>query len=427
MTDMRKIFQTLLVALTVVATYTACTPEVDDVFEKSSAERIAETLAQDQKILVDAPNGWVTAIYGNTNFGGYNLHFKFNADNTVKVTSELDPEKSETTHFKLEQSAGIILSFDEYNKYFHYFSDPVNPDVGTNGKGFEADLEFRILSASADSVVLRGKKHDKKMVLLPVADGTNVSQYFKDAAAVEEEMANARFKVTIGDTTEYSASLSYRNLTISTITENGDRLDVSCPFVITPRGYEFYEPVTIDGQVLTGFKYVKDQDEYVDLNNEAVKLVKVFPPLTEYLLTDYWIFGKSTMGAFAQPYMNAIAQVEAAMGESLEYLVFGLFNNNFGLSFRSSGYAGSLLFAYKVVADDVIMLQFKDGNSNDNGAWYVNNANFAYLAAPFATKTVVRTFKLTTDNPKNPSWILMTDTENPENTIKLCSWMVNPM
>lgn len=425
---MRKIFQTLLAALTVVATYTACTPEVDDVFEKSSAERIAETLAQDRKILVDAPNGWQTVIYGNTEFGGYNMFLKFNADNTVQVTSEVDTENSSTTHFKLEQSAGAILSFDEYNEFFHFFSDPVNPaKMGTNGKGFEGDLEYRIMSASADSVVLRGKKHNRKMVLLPVADGVNATQYLNEVSRIEEEMTNSRFKVTFGDTLEYSANLSYRNLTVSTITETGDRLDVDCPFAVTTQGYEFYEPVTINGQVLTGFKYVKDLDEYVAFNNEGVKLAKVFPPLTEYLLTDYWIFGKSTMGAFAQPYMNAIAQVEAAMGESLEYLVFGLFNNNFGLSFRSSGYAGSLLFAYKVVADDVIMLQFKDGNSNDNGAWYVNNANFAYLAAPFATKTVVRTFKLTTDNPKNPSWILMTDTENPENTIQLCSWMVDPM
>lgn len=425
---MRKIFQTLLAALTVVATYTACTPEVDDVFEKSSAERIAETLAQDRKILVDAPNGWQTVIYGNTEFGGYNMFLKFNADNTVQVTSEVDTENSSTTHFKLEQSAGAILSFDEYNEFFHFFSDPVNPaKMGTNGKGFEGDLEYRIMSASADSVVLRGKKHNRKMVLLPVADGVNATQYLNEVSRIEEEMTNSRFKVTFGDTLEYSANLSYRNLTVSTITETGDRLDVDCPFAVTTQGYEFYEPVTINGQVLTGFKYVKDQDEYVAFNNEGVKLAKVFPPLTEYLLSDLWAFGKSTMGEFAQPYMNAIAQVEAAMGESLDFLYFGVYKNNFGIIFSSSNYLGTLIFAYKVVADDEIMLQFKEGNGNDNGAWYVNNANFEYLAAPFATKKTIRTFKLTTDNPKNPSWILLTDKDNPNNTIKLYAEDVDPM
>ena len=171
MIDMRKIFHTLLASLAVVGTYTACTPEVDDVFDKSSAERVKEALTKNQQILVSAPNGWRMAMYGNRDFGGYNVFLKFAADNTVEVASEMtvDTEAEtqaeidssanvrQTSHYKLEQSGGIILSFDEYNRLFHYFSDPVNPDgFGARGKGFEADLEYRILSASADSVVLSG-------------------------------------------------------------------------------------------------------------------------------------------------------------------------------------------------------------------------------------------------------------------------------
>ena len=31
-------------------------------------------------------------------------------------------------------SASIVLSFDEYNKVIHFFSDPANPDgIGDNG------------------------------------------------------------------------------------------------------------------------------------------------------------------------------------------------------------------------------------------------------------------------------------------------------
>ena len=141
---MRKALKLLLASVAVVTLYTACTPEVDDAFDKSSAQRIAETLKADQQILVSAPNGWRMAIYGNTDFGGYNLFFKFAADNTVEVANEIayNPEDvstaqiRETSHYSLQQSAGAILSFDTYNSLFHFFSDPVNPSMGNTGKGY---------------------------------------------------------------------------------------------------------------------------------------------------------------------------------------------------------------------------------------------------------------------------------------------------
>lgn len=45
----------------------------------------------------------------------------------------------------------------------HFFSDPANPDgIGDNGKGMEGDLELRVLTATADSVVMLGKKRGTK-------------------------------------------------------------------------------------------------------------------------------------------------------------------------------------------------------------------------------------------------------------------------
>ena len=55
---MRKFFSLLLAAIATAGIYTSCTPEVDDVFDKSSAERISDALAADKQILVSAANGW---------------------------------------------------------------------------------------------------------------------------------------------------------------------------------------------------------------------------------------------------------------------------------------------------------------------------------------------------------------------------------
>ena len=445
MIDMRKIFHTLLASLAVVGTYTACTPEVDDVFDKSSAERVKEALTKNQQILVSAPNGWRMAMYGNKDFGGYNVFLKFAADNTVEVASEktVDTEAEtqakidssanvrQTSHYKLEQSGGIILSFDEYNRLFHYFSDPVNPDgYGTRGKGFEADLEYRILSASADSVVLSGKKHGNKLIMLPVADGTNISQYMKDALNVEAAMLNANFKISV-DTLEYPVQVTGRNMKIVTTTETGDRLDVKCPFVVTTQGYEFYETVTLAGHQLKGFKYVAGQDEYLALNDESVKLSKVYPPINEQFVSTVWFTSFSNLGSFGQSYWNYLNTslmpiINGSYPGTLDYCYFGIEDGKFGLWYMIINYWGLNGFDYKLIGEDEITLTY-NSKKNDYNADTFTGSGFlyaaAYIVAPFGCdqqgKPVSRTFKITTDNQKNPTWVVLTDKDNPDNTIRL--------
>ena len=136
----------------------ACTYRIDDVFDQSSAIRVREEIARTGEILAGAQNGWVMEYYAATKYGGYNILCKFNEDNTVAVQSEIFGEKVVTSHYKVDQSQGVVLSFDEYNEIFHYFSTPANPDgIGTNGEGMLGDFEFRVLSVSAEEILLEGK------------------------------------------------------------------------------------------------------------------------------------------------------------------------------------------------------------------------------------------------------------------------------
>lgn len=435
---MRKFFSLLLAAIATAGIYTSCTPEVDDVFDKSSAERISDALAADKQILVSAANGWRMEIYGNTDFGGYNLFLKFANDNTVEVASETtyDPATGEgadvrkTSHYKLEQSAGAVLSFDEYNELFHFFSDPANPaGMGTNGKGFEADLEFRILSASPDSVVMKGKKHNKKIVLLPL-ENSDVTKTIKDIANVKAEMESGNYTVTVGDKT-YPAMLSYRNLTIVTTNEDGERLDVRAPFCVTTQGYKLYEPVTIDGHTLTGFQYVPNSLEYPDYKDSSVKLTAIVPPLNQQFVNSVWYPTFSELGSFGQLYWgymqeNVLPVINGAgYPGGLDYFYFGFEDGQFGAWYKIIGYWGLNCFDYQLIGEDEITLVYNKVDAYNGttfiGSGFLNVA--AYLVAPFgceadATPTA-RTFKMTTDNIKNPSWILLTDKDDPNNTIKM--------
>jgi len=434
---MRKIINMLLASMAAVGIYTSCTPEVDDVFDKSSAERIEDALAADKQILVSAQNGWKMEIFGNKDFGGYNLFLKFANDNTVEVASErtYDAETGEgadvrvTSHYKLEQSAGPILSFDEYNELIHFYSDPVNAEgMGTNGKGFEADLEYRILSASADSVVMTGKKHNNKIVLTPLAAGTDIAQTIKDIAKIKSEMESGNYTVTVGSKV-YPASLSYRNLTIVTTNEAGERLDVKIPFVITQEGYKFYEPVTIDGHTMTGFKFVANSLEFPEFSDNSVILTAIVPPINEQFVNTIWFPSFSTLGAFGQTYWsymneNVMPIVNGVYAGTLDYFYFGYEDGDFGAIYRIIGYWGVNGFDYELIGEDEIALTYNAAKNASNGATFIGSGflNMAgYLVAPFGCtydgQPLTRTFKITTDNIKKPSWVLLTDKNNPDNTI----------
>lgn len=68
----------MIFAMAAMLLSVACTPEVDDKFDQPASQRVEAALAETRQLLEDAPNGWIMYYYGNTDFGGYNVHCKFN-------------------------------------------------------------------------------------------------------------------------------------------------------------------------------------------------------------------------------------------------------------------------------------------------------------------------------------------------------------
>ena len=270
---MKKIYSIIFAVIGLVA-YTSCTNEVDDIFDKSSAERIQEALEADKSALTSAVNGWLMEYYGGSQYGGYNVICKFNDDNTVTVKNEFyDASESRTSHYKLEQSQGVILSFDEHNEFFHCFSDPVNPfGIGKNSVGMNGDFEFRVLTACADSVVMVGKKHGQRIKMTPIADGFDVEGYLTAVKQIEEKMETTEYSLVIGDET-IVATKSYRVFSF-TDPETGN--DVSTSFIVTDKGYVFRNPIEYAGKTITGFDYRDGDDGWLNPADNSVKIVPIY-------------------------------------------------------------------------------------------------------------------------------------------------------
>ena len=117
---MKKLVSNIWLITALVLGFVACTSEVDDVYDKPVSERVSDVIKNDMAILTSAQNGWVMYMYGDLVYGGYNVLCKFNDDHTVTVASEIAASDAMvTSHFKLIQSAGVVLSFDEYNEIFN--------------------------------------------------------------------------------------------------------------------------------------------------------------------------------------------------------------------------------------------------------------------------------------------------------------------
>lgn len=424
---MKKVYNILFVLLSMLA-FASCSNDVDEVFDKSSAQRINEALVEYKNVLTSAENGWLMKYYpkANTPYGGYSIFVKFDQDGNVTAASDATgADKTATSHFKLEQSAGPILSFDEYNDVLHYFSDPANPDgIGTNGKGMEGDLEFRILSATADKVVMTGKKHGAKIVMTPVAAGVSYANAINDMLNLDNEMYYPAYNCLVGDAT-YSATVSYRVLTFSRTDVNEDPIEM--PYIVTSDGLEFYEPIVLNGDTIKGFKYVGGENYEFDATGSDVKMYGVIPPLSTQLANGNWFFSMSNMGSYSLAYWNVCKETSQgeSVGEDMTYAYLGTSSKGaYGFNFVSGNtYAGCLNCTLTAVDDTHVTLAFAlSGDSN--GIWYYNNAGYNYVIYALTKSKTGVTYSLEADDPKSPSMIKLTDTSNPDNYYILSSHVV---
>lgn len=441
-----------------VFAFASCVTEVDDVFKKSASERMEEAIREAKSILSDSKNGWRMEYYGNTEYGGYNVFVKFEGD-SVEVASEkvgashnagVDANGNVVTaksHFKVEQSMGMVLSFDDYNDVFHYFSHPRNSDYGTNGEGFEGDFEFRIASISAEKIELVGKKHDTKIVMYPMDSNSSFgdnykdqwADYLKQVEATDAYMLSRSYTLEVDGSEEMVPVISnYRRLRFTvTDKETGFRSYVYAPFCITPNGYVFYESVNVNDVDISGFNKGDTDEFFAASNNDKVKLVTEVPTIYDTFINGTWYLTYEDMGEYGKGQWNTLleklATAENGKRARLYFAVIGDVTGSkpywgFEMNAGSMGVQiGGISFS--TVKDengqdytDRIKLTRNarsDANNSIVNKYYQNNRYGVRSAMDPFCGGYGHTFKLSTDNVRHPSYIIMEDVDDPSNVIKV--------
>ena len=430
---------------------TACVTEVDDVFDQNASQRIDTAIKDARQILETPKNGWRMEYYGDTQYGGYNVLMKFEGDSVIVASEKVGKSQNAgldangnvitaKSHYKIEQSMGVVVSFDEYNDIFHYFSDPRNDDYGSKGTGFEGDFEFRVMSISSDKIELKGKKHDTKIIMYPMDENTSWSDYLNQVQATSDFMLSRSYKLTFdGQETEIPAVSTYRRLRFTVTDAEGKRSYTYAPFIVTPKGYVFYNTVKINDVDLNGFDKGDTEDYFYAEGNNTVKLYTEVPTLYTTFTTGLWYLMYEDMGEYGKTQWNTLlaklANAENNKRARLYYAVIGDIGTEknywgFQMSAGSLGeQIGGMTFSPVTGADGKaidnrinIKWNSKKEASNNLGYKYYQNNKYGIKSAmdPFCGG-FGHTFDLSSDNVRHPSYIILTDVDNPQNVIKVWS------
>ena len=412
---MKKTYR-LLFALTALIFTAACTPEVEDAFDKPSPDRIAEAISETKDILTAAPNGWKMAYQGSGGFGGFNILCKFDKEDNVFCEEESDHAKA-TSHYTVQQGQGVLLSFDSFNAALHKYSDPVGKingkAVGKDGKGFQGDFEFRVMSCTKDSIVLEGRKHGDRVVMTPMPEDLTWDSFFTQIATVASGMSSERYNIII-DKDTLPARMNLH--TLHTTDKNGK--GVAIPFIYTPQGIEVLKADSLNGRKLTAFTYSTD-DKWVDPNDKSVMLSpRDITPL-EAFFSDNWTINVGYSSTAEMNIWKAAAAYAASKNMEIVTVYFSTTPGFLSLSSYVGDDWGNLRTLYSTSGKDQITIKgFRPnpkGTANErNGAVFYNQYKLKDIANTFLVNGQATDYTLSIDNPKHPLWLRMTSNSHDE-------------
>ena len=412
---MKKTYR-LLFALTALVFTASCTPEVEDAFDKPSPDRIAEAISETKDILTAAPNGWKMAYQGSGGFGGFNILCRFDKEDNVFCEEESDHAKG-TSHYTVQQGQGVLLSFDSFNAALHKYSDPVGKingkSVGKDGKGFQGDFEFRVMSCTKDSIVLEGRKHGDQVVMTPMPEDLTWDSFFTQIATVASGMSSERYNIII-DKDTLPARMNLH--TLHTTDKNGKA--VAIPFIYTPQGIEVLKGDSLNGRKLTAFTYSTD-DKWVDPNDKGVMLSpRDITPL-EAFFSDNWTINVGYSSTAEMNIWKAAAAYAASKNMEIVTVFFSTTPGFLSLSSYVGDDWGNLRTLYSTSGKNQITIKgFRPnpkGTANErNGAVYYNQYKLKDIANTFLVNGQATDYTLSIDDPKHPLWLRMTSNSHDE-------------
>ena len=227
------------------ATTTSCSPGVDDYFDQPASARLAATIDRARQVLRSADYGWELEYYPGTTlaYGGIVYTVRFDSL-TATVGCSLIPDSTVTSHYRITNDSGPVLTFDTYNDLLHYYSTPNSGEYQAKG----GEFEFVIDSIADDYISLYGKKTGNTMYLRKLTD--NPADYAAKTIDIYDHFVDS-LSGNIG-TTEIQAKCNPTTRSINVVADT-DTFNVY--YTYTDRGIRLYRPLNVGGISVQTFDF----------------------------------------------------------------------------------------------------------------------------------------------------------------------------
>lgn len=378
-----------------LATQTACSPQFEDLFDKSASERLQESMENAQNVLTAAEKGWSMGYFPNTSTRGYILFAKFAADGHVTLTDYNNKGLTSTSTYSMNISQGPVLNFDTYSDVLGHYTDPGTWLGGATGNA--GDFEFVIFSVSENEVVLKGKQYGAKAVLRKIEGNGDEATLWREHFDACEAMYGKLFANGVSPVLKV-ADVPYYTLTNPTSRKfemypyGSTNVEEMTPlsYIASTTGIDLAENFLVGGKSVRSFVY--DETNGVLVAKEDTDVVIDAPDVYGYFATagiPYIADGENVYGKFSDSFVSLAKDFNEQYAGKRDLQGVGFMASNGQLIFVVQALATRALFTIpgqvlddKVVVEPFDAFNFPAADMDKNATLFYNQVAGlkAYLA-----------------------------------------------
>lgn len=400
---MKKSFAIILCAA-LVAGFSSCNREIDDVFDESPAHRLNHAIKEYTQLLSDAENGWVMEYMAQPDQPAYPLLVKFTAGGSVTVAaknpvSSGDEYKEKSSLYEIIADNGPVLTFNTYNELLHAFSNPEDdPSTDDNeaGRGHEGDYEFIVYRAAKDHFVLKGKKYGFTINMTKVPADLAWKDYFAKVEEIRNSLFSTKIKTVFMNTDKGNYTVTgMGGGMFNFVPEGGDAITqtISQPYTVRLDG-SVYLNVPFKGENgdlnLVHFGIAEDGTLYCTDEGQKASMTCGTPAFIFTNKEYKWRLDKNALeGDWKAVYDNlATGLRKYNKNANLQYIELNYSEGDkYQLLIKTSRYSLKF-FVTEQVAEQTIKFGYKEGDCDSNaGVFYRNVQELKNFFALLTSKT----------------------------------------
>ena len=407
--------QILALATGALLWMSSCTHSGDLDKLPGAAVRTQEAINETVTALEGHSGYWRLTYYPDSKraYGGYSMYVQFK-DGRVTALSELSTTSTNST-YAVRNIDMPTLAFDTRSNILHHFS--TSTEYFRNARG--GDFELLLMGKSGDSILLQGRKYRNRMSLVPMTTDP-ATEIAALQAMTQKFQGKGLAPVTIGTAGQVELRLhpTYRQLEFILAGEGTEQKKEQVAFAYTTEGLRFYEPITIGGVTISGFRLSSDGGSVTSLEGGLTTTLVSLPidlvgkSYVAYLTTDYASSGlisyftkvnkslysqrKARMSARTYFGVNTEADQKAGLvgndTQVTSFITMPIFEQADGSYTRLSYEADFVPVGSDPTQIDVLA---RDGNETTWWYWYAGSADYwisrLSSRAPYKVETLTDT------------------------------------